>query len=692
MASNNHKLTVIIGAALSSGFNSVISGSSSKLKRIGGVIKDLEKQSSVSGSAIETLKNKYNSLLGSMNSQQAILARRENYKSQIMDIAALGASLAAPVNSAMKFESAMADVKKVVDFSSEDGLQKMGNSLKELSRTIPLTVEGLAQIAAAGGQLGVKENDLIGFTTNVAKMSTAFDMLPDEAGKSMATLSNVFNIPINSLSKLGDAINHISNNNASTARNIVSALARAGGAARQFGLSSEKTVALVGTLIAMGKAPEEAGTATAAILQRLQLADKLGPKAEAAFRKIGISAKVFGKMINEDAQGALTKFFSAVENLQGQDRAGVLVDIFGKNYSGTVATLVGSLDKYRQQLLLIANQESYLGSMEKEFLTRSATTANALQLLKNNISELSIAIGDSLIPSVNTLFQSIGSVLKTVTSWIAANPELTKTITHVVGGLIAMKLATFTLGYASTFLFGGINKLVMIFKGLRLGLSLISVAFKSFFVWPIAIAGIALTVYKNWDEVKQFLQNIWTVVEPYWIQFKSIMDSFGVTDFVISAWTQVQTFLYSLWNSVSIKFDQFIQKISNVRIVDEFIKTWGKLKSFFISIFDSIQKKWDNFTSKFKNIFSFSGFKLPKIGNLFASDNSNQKGFRSLLSDKVANIRSSASVPTRNQNNNFNITINGTKNDDAESISNKVMSKVSGFSKTFLYDEVVEVA
>ena len=143
---------------------------------------------------------------------------------------------------------------------------------------------------------------------------------------------------------------------------------------------------------------------------------------------------------------------------------------------------------------------------------------------------------------------------------------------------------------------------------------------------------------------------------------------------------------------MSIKFDQFIQKISNVRIVDEFIKTWGKLKSFFISIFDSIQKKWDNFTSKFKNIFSFSGFKLPKIGNLFASDNSNQKGFRSLLSDKVASIRSSVSVPTRNQNNNFNITINGTKNDDAESISNKVMSKVSGFSKTFLYDEVSEVA
>lgn len=655
MSANNHQLIVTIGAALSSGFNSVVSGSSSKLKQVGSVIKDLEKQSLISSSAIANLKNQYNSLLGSMSRQQEILARRENYRSQIMDIVALGASLAAPINSAMKFESAMADVKKVVDFSTADGFQKMSDSLKELSRTIPLTVEGLAQITASGGQLGVKENDLIAFTTNVAKMSTAFDMIPDEAGKSMATLSNVFDVPITKLTALGDAINHVSNNSAATARNIVPALAKAGGAAKQFGLSAEKTVALVGTLIAMGRAPEEAGTATAAILQRLQLAEKLGPKAEAAFRKIGISAKVFGRMISEDAQGALTKFFDAVEKIQGQDRAGVLVDIFGKNYSSTVATLVGSLEKYREQLKLISDPNSYLGSMEKEFVTRAATTENSLQLLKNSLFELSIVLGESLMPTVNSLFQSIGNVLKTVASWISENPELTRTITHLVGGLISAKLATFALGYASTFLFGGINKLVMIFKGLRLGLSLVGVAFKSFLGWPIAIAGVAWTIYENWNSVKQFLQNIWTPIEPYWLKFKSIMDSIGVTDFIIAAWTRVQTFLSSIWNSVAVHFN-------------------------------SIQKKWNSLVSGFKNVFNFSGIKLPKIGNLFASGSSK-------LSEKVSEIRKTSSQAiSKNQNNNFNIIINGAKNDDAESLSQKVMSKVSAFSKTFLYDEATEVA
>ena len=102
MSGNNHQLLVTIGATLSSGFNSVVSGSTSKLKQVGSVIKDLEKQSLVSSSAITYLKKQYNSLLGTMNRQQEILSRRENYRSQIMDIIALGASLAIPINSAMK--------------------------------------------------------------------------------------------------------------------------------------------------------------------------------------------------------------------------------------------------------------------------------------------------------------------------------------------------------------------------------------------------------------------------------------------------------------------------------------------------------------------------------------------------------------------------------------------------------------
>ena len=678
---NDKQLTVTIGAVLSAGFRSVIASSKTQLRGVSSVIKKLEQTSAVTGEALNKLKANFNSLNSAFYRQDQILAKRAGYKAQIMDVIALGASLGAPIKAAMSFESVMADVKKVVDFSEADGLDKLKSSLLDLSRAIPLSVEGLGQITAAGGQLGVAEKDLVSFTENVAKMSTAFDMLPDEAGKSMATLSNVFGIPITQLTEVGDAINHISNNSAAAARAIVPALAKAGGSARTFGLSAQNTTALVGTLIAMGRAPEEAGTAVGAILQRLQLADKLGPKAEKAFRQIGISAKAFGRMIEEDAQRALNTFLEKVSKIPGQARTGVLVNIFGKDYSRTVAGLIQSLDKYKAQLDLVSNPKNYAGSMEKEFIERSKTTENNLQLLKNAFSEIGIMLGSTLLPAVNGIVSTIRDVLYSVTQWLKANPQLASSITHTIGGMISFKLVTFAVGYASTFLMGGLNRLAIVFKGLRLGLSLAGVAFRSFFGWPAALAAVAFTVWQNWDKVKEYLQNIWNAVAPYWDSFKDTMDRLGITAHISNAWSSLQKFFGEIWKDIAPALDPFLKKMEQLGVTQYIIDAWNKLKNFFTGLwdnlstgFDTVVKPLSSLWDKFKGTFGFEtkteiaaakgDLKLPDVKNL-------------------APVHS-----PKTQNNNFTITINGAKNDDAESLSKKVMDKVSTFGKTFLYDPV----
>jgi len=379
---NAPTLKVVIGAALSSGFDSVLSSSTTKIKQIGAAIQGMEKQSISASASLSGLRAQYASLNQSISNHQNILQKRAGYRSQILEMVALGASFAVPINSAMKFESAMADVRKVVDFKAPDGLAKMGDSIKALSREIPLSVEGLAQITAAGGQLGVDEDNLISFTTDVAKMSTAFDMTPDEAGKSMAALSNVLQIPITKLTDLGDAINQISNNSSAAARLIVPALARAGGVAKTFGLTAAQTSALVGTLIAMNKAPEEAGTATNAILAQLQRINTLPPKIQKAFTLLDMTTQQFKDDLNDktkNVQDTLLNFFERVKaKIPESDRLGFLTTIFGKNYASTVTTIVGSLDEYKRQLKLISNPSEYKGSMEEEFRKRAETTENRL--------------------------------------------------------------------------------------------------------------------------------------------------------------------------------------------------------------------------------------------------------------------------------------------------------------------------
>lgn len=119
-------MLVTIGAALSSGFNPVISDSNSKIKFIGSAIKDLEKQSILGTSSINRLKNRYNSLLKSINKQQAIIQKSGFYQSQIMGIAALRVSLAVPIKNAIDFENSLFSIAAVVNFPEPDRLKKLG--------------------------------------------------------------------------------------------------------------------------------------------------------------------------------------------------------------------------------------------------------------------------------------------------------------------------------------------------------------------------------------------------------------------------------------------------------------------------------------------------------------------------------------------------------------------------------------
>ena len=220
MAETKHQLLVTIGAALSSGFNSAISGSISKIKGLGSAIQDMEKKSVLSASSFSKMGEQYNSLLGSINKQQAIIQKRAFYRSQILEVAALGAALVAPIKSAMKFEDSLAQIKQVVNFPATDGLQKLGAELSKLSREIPLTSNELAKIAALGGQFGVSANELAKFSEEVGKTAVAWRAPVEETAELVGNLMKVFNASTSQLPTYFDAINELGNKTGATANQI----------------------------------------------------------------------------------------------------------------------------------------------------------------------------------------------------------------------------------------------------------------------------------------------------------------------------------------------------------------------------------------------------------------------------------------------------------------------------------------
>ena len=683
MAENKHQLTITIGATLSSGFSAAISGSSSKLKEVGNIIKDMEKQSVLSASAVDKLKIRYNSLLGSMNRQQAILQKRSFYRSQILEVAALGASLAVPIKSAMEFQNSLAGIKSVVNFPEPKGLEKFGNILLDISKRVPITANDLASIAAVGGRFGVPLKELATFSEEVAKTSLAWGANSAETAERVGNLMKVFNIGTSQLVPYFDAINELGNKTGATANEILKAVNKASNGLVNFKLSIPQAAALTSTIISFGEGAETAGAMVGNLLQRLSIAPKLGANVQKALRSIGFSSVTLPKMIADDPQKVLDTLFERLSKLDSGTRSSVLYSIFGRGATATVSKLVDNLDLYKKNLEYVSNQKAVEGSRNGDYQIVLETAQSQITLLGNTLSAFSTGIGTSLLPALQTVVSAINSVLIPITAWMDKNKELTQTITTAIAGFITFRIATFALGYASTFLFGGWNRLVILFKSLRLGLTLLGTGFKSFLGWPIALATAAWLVWDNWNEIKEFFANIWKPVEPYWNSFKEKMDKLGVTEKITLAWNSIKNLFMNIWSEISPVWDTFLEKINSLGIVEPILSAWEKVKSFFKDFLNMITPMWDKVTSPISDLFSNAKNMVSNI--FFKKEQSTPERL------KIPEIKPAQSEITRNQSNNFNITINAVKSDDSETITNKVMNRVSDFSKTFLYDAVPEV-
>ncbi|MBM7423827.1 phage tail tape measure protein [Spongiibacter marinus] len=349
--------------------------------------------------------------------------------------------LRGPTDQAIAFESAMADVKKVVEFDNPAQFKDFAATLLQMTRSIPIAKEGLAAIAAQGGQLGVERSALPGFVETAAKMSTAFDMLPDQAGESMAKLSNVYQVPIAEMGHLGDAVNHLSDNTAAKAKEIVDVLLRVGGTATQFGLTTVQTAALGDAFVALGKKPEVAGTAINAMLNKLQTATKQGAKFQGALDEIGISADTMESMIAQNGQGALDEFLAALSQIDKQARAGVLTDLFGLEYSDDISLLAGNLQVYKKALDKVANSADFAGSMSREAENRAATRESQLILLQNRWDEFQTKLGNELLPVIDWVAGAATRLIDAL-DWLTDKfPGASKVAMILVGGLGALALA-----------------------------------------------------------------------------------------------------------------------------------------------------------------------------------------------------------------------------------------------------------
>lgn len=460
---------------------------------------------------------------------QGRMAKASDLARKGLMVAGVGAAaMAIPVKLASDFETDMLGVAKQLN-GARDSTGKltkeffdMRQEVLNLGHALPVSNNELARMTGAGLKMGVAKQDILGFTKEVVKMGTAFELPYDELAENMGKIANMYKRPIKNISELADTINYLDDNALSSGSDIIDFMQRVGGTASMVKITDKNTAALGSTLLSLGERSETASTAINAVFSKLGAANTQSKPFMAMVKNLGLSTNELEKGMQTNAVGTIFKVMDAIKKMPeiaakgGTSQIDAVATLFGAEHWDTFSKLLKNRGELEKQLQL-ANSKDSKGSMDREFMARMETNQAQMEIFKNRVSEVGISIGSILLPPLNTLLGKVGNLVTGFTTWIQQNPALASSLVKIAVGGIAIIGAISALSLGVLGLLGPLAMLKMTFSTLGIGFSALGAIFSpaGLVILGIiaAVAGAAYLIYKNWEPIKGFFVGIWNTVK-----------------------------------------------------------------------------------------------------------------------------------------------------------------------------------
>lgn len=614
------------------------------------------------GKSYEELEKKANNYNKAMEKYQKAerLKNKADKVSSIGGGAIKGASVVTGaggvlLNSAIKAESAFADVKKQFDFANKEEEAKFKRELQSIitEKKMAISLEDLYGMAANAGQSGLKQDEAVAYIEQASKMAIAFNMSRDQASKYMFNWKNAFDMDLTKLKELTDQINTLGNNTGATEDQISDFLTRIGNLPKLAGMAENQTAALGASLIEMGMTPEVAVTGAKKLLNVLSKGMNADRSEIAAFKILGLNPEKLAALSVKDSEKAMELVFSKLSKVKEKDISAVMGMLFGEEGKVAAANVLNSYEKYTQNLNLVKDKKNYDDATDKEYENRADTTENKLQNLQSQMEILQAQAGETLLPFLNQGIAIVAPALRKFTELLEKNPEkvkaMAKTIVYGAGALYSIggALKVVSLGFTAysnyTKLIGYITDKELIGKTIkgfksfgRVGKSILSGIGSrilklgkiakigiAFFTNPVGLAILGITalvaagylLYKNWDTVKKkaidLKNKVVELVDKYWYML-------GPLGHVIKA----GRLIYENWDTIKLKASELKDKL--VEMVMNGINNFNEFKEKAMALlgipFDYMASKIENLKNLGKDLKDYFLQIFEEIKNFSLGD------------------------------------------------------------------------
>lgn len=391
---------------------------------------------------------------------------------------------------AVDFESAFTGIVKTVNATAPE-LETLRTGFLNMAKEIPLSTEELYKIGEAAGQLGIKTQNIMGFSKVMADLGATTNLASGEAATQLARFANITQMSQKDFDRLGSTIVALGNNTATTEAEIVAMSMRLAGAGRVVGISNADIMSLAATMSSLGLEAEAGGTAFSRVLIEMNKAVAKGSKELGVYEQVAKRGGLTGSFkdaFKKDAIGSLQSFIEGMKNLSDNGtNVSLVLDAIGLDGIRTADSLLraSGSGKLLNDTLAIGSQAwKDNNALTREAELRYKTAAAQFQIFKNQLKQMLATFGEVIVP----VLIGIMNMLKPMVEWFGKLPMPVKQFIVAFAGLLA--------------LIGPLIAFVGIMVGLKAVLAIFGIA-----VAPILAVAAALTavgvaigqIVMNWE-------------------------------------------------------------------------------------------------------------------------------------------------------------------------------------------------
>lgn len=364
----------------------------------------------------------------------------------VQSISGITMTIRKSVEDYAKMEEEMADVRKYTGMTA-DQVRDLNEELKKMdTRT---SREQLNQLAGSAGRLGLQsKKDILEFVEAADMIGVALgDDLGDGAVDKIGKLAMAFGEDEKkglkgAMLSTGSALNELAQNSSAKAGYLVEFTARVAGFGKQLGLTQAQIMGF-GTAMDENLLKDEmAATAFGNMLTKMQTDTE-------KFAKIaGKDVKEFSDLLRKDANAAILALADSLKAADPQNMMKMLDDmgLDGSRAVGVLSTLADKIDDVRRHQERATEAYEKATSVQGEFNTMNTTVQAEIDKAKKRFHELSVELGEKLLPLVKYTITS-GSLLVKALSAIAGvatrNFGLIARLAVLIGGYTAaVQIAT----------------------------------------------------------------------------------------------------------------------------------------------------------------------------------------------------------------------------------------------------------